>query len=144
MKKLFKVRRAAITLLSTCSIFIIAQSASAASWSFSDWSVAHNNSNAIYSSSFTKASNADSTISISGWQDTGVSTPVDLDYSIVKKGLLNDTRYGAVYPVTANKPKSGTWFSNVFSSIPTQTTLYLKVYSSYHTVPVSGGGNTYD
>lgn len=142
MKKKKTVLAGALVLLSV----VTSQSAFAASvgyWSFNGWTT-NNGSHYIYSGSFTKASTADSTISISGWQDTEVTVAAGLDYNIVEKGWFSETKYGSTYSVEKNVPKSSTWFSNVFSSIPTGKTLYVRIYSDGHSVPVSGAGNAYD
>lgn len=122
--------------------------AAVAYWSYSGWDSNHGATYIYSTTSFTKASTADSTISISGWSeaDSSSSHPTGVKIGIVKKNFFgSDTVYGTQWTIDSIYYEGGSWYSNVFSSIPKETALHVRVYNSnYHTNPISGAGNAYD
>ncbi|WP_372011312.1 hypothetical protein NBRC13296_12090 [Paenibacillus chitinolyticus] len=144
MKKFKSVILSLTLAFSLTTVTSTVSAASVADWSFSSWSTGSKGVHTIYSSTFEKPATADDSITISGWQDTGNYNSVNLEYSIVDSGWFANT-YGTTQSVSSNYPKSGNWFSKVFSNIPTGKKLVVKIYSpNSHTNPVSGAGNAYD
>ena len=146
MKKFKSVLLSLSVAFSLTAVTPTVSAAGVADWSFNNWSTASKGVTKIYSSTFEKPSNADDTITISGWQDTGVYDSVNLKYSIVEVGWFgNTTYYGTTQEVSSNVPKSGNWFSKIFSNIPTGKKLAIEVRCpDANTLPVSGAGNAYD
>lgn len=87
--------------------------------------------------------NSSNVVTISGWQDTGISyAPANVDYAIWLNGWIDTMKYQT--NVTGNPTKNGgNWYSRTFSNIPAGSKYYIAM-TPHNSAGMDGAGNAYD
>ncbi|WP_419871798.1 hypothetical protein [Candidatus Pristimantibacillus sp. PTI5] len=99
----------------------------------------NNSGNYVYGEFFT---NNNSTPSISGWQDGACNNNTLVEYALVKKGILGDTKYAG--PTAIPYDRITNWYTQQWYSVNTNTQMQIRIQNKADSCSTSGAGNVYN
>ncbi|PWK13480.1 hypothetical protein [Tumebacillus permanentifrigoris] len=94
----------------------------------------------IYSTSSWTTNSTNNSVTINGWQNTGVSSmPANEVYAVVESSVFGWSSNWVEWPCTGNYTSGGTWYGHQFIGIPNNKTVKIRVENkSIQTVDLAG------